>query len=190
MDLARFTAAVLPLWHKLLSAFKLPSTREPLPRSLQLGAEGERLAARFLQRKGYKVLYRNFQSVHGGEVDLVCRVRKRPELVFVEVKTRSSESFGAPHEAVRSAQKRAIVRAAQEWLEMLDQPEVIARFDIVEIIAHAGRWEVRHLENAFLAEETLHPGSLPATLEANRAAVHPTHERASGARFRHRAPRC
>lgn len=123
-------------------------------------------------------------------MDLVCRVRKRPELVFVEVKTRSSESFGSPHEAVRSAQKRAIVRAAQEWLEMLDRPEVIARFDIVEIMTHAKRWEIRHLENAFLAEETLHPGSLPASLEANRGAARPTHERAGGARFRRRAPRC
>ena len=123
-------------------------------------------------------------------MDLVCRERGRLELVFVEVKTRSNEAFGAPQEAVSTAQKRAIVRAAQEWLEMLDRPEVIARFDIVEVIAHTDCWEIRHLENAFLAEETLHPGSLPASLEANRAVARPTHGRASEGRFRRRAPHC
>jgi hypothetical protein len=58
------------------------------------------LACRFLRRNGYKVLYRNFRGRTGGEIDVVCR--DNDTLVFVEVKTRTSEDFGRPLEAVES----------------------------------------------------------------------------------------
>lgn len=123
-------------------------------------------------------------------MDLVCRVRRKLELVFVEVKTRSSEKFGAPHEAVDYQKQRGIVQAAQEWLEMLDRNDVIARFDIIEIVHHEGDYEIRHLKNAFLAEETLHPGSLPTNLGASLKHAPPTSGCANEERFPRRDPRC
>lgn len=88
MDLARFTAALLPRW----ATCRAKKRSAP---HLALGRRGERLAASFLRREHhFKVLYRNFRCAHGGEIDLVCRDRAANALVFVEVKTRRSDAFG------------------------------------------------------------------------------------------------
>ena len=145
------------------------------PRKYDLGSRGERVAEKFLRRSGYKILMRNYVPRRGGEVDLVCRVRGRRELVFVEVKTRSSEEFGAPHEAVNWRKRQRLIRSANEWLELLDQSDVSVRFDIVEVLSAGKRWEVRHLANAFFAAETLHAGGVPLIPGANRGDVLPKH---------------
>ncbi|MGZ4966794.1 MAG: YraN family protein [Limisphaerales bacterium] len=96
------------------------------------GKAGEKLAARFLRRQGYKILYRNFRGRSGGELDLVCR--DHDTLVFVEVKTRTSEDFGRPIETLRKDQRQRIARGALTWLRMLDDPDVFFRFDVVEVL--------------------------------------------------------
>jgi putative endonuclease len=96
------------------------------------GAYGEKLAARFLRKHGYKILYRNFRGRNGGELDIVCR--DHDTLVFVEVKTRSSEDFGRPIETLRSDQRQRISRGALTWLRMLDDPDILFRFDVVEVL--------------------------------------------------------
>jgi putative endonuclease len=102
---------------------------------IQRGALGEKLACRFLRRYGYKVLYRNFRGHRGGEIDIVCR--DRDTLVFVEVKTRGGEQFGRPVEAIRPDQRNRISRGALAWLRLLDNPEILFRFDVVEVIIGA-----------------------------------------------------
>ena len=97
------------------------------------GAAGEKLACRHLRRHGYKILYRNFRGRSGGEIDIVCR--DGDTLAFVEVKTRTREDFGRPLEAVSRDQQRRISRGALAWLRMLDNPNILFRFDIVEVIA-------------------------------------------------------
>jgi putative endonuclease len=113
-----------------------------------LGRKGEKLAARHLSRHGYKVLRRNVRLAKGGEIDLVCRDRAANALVFVEVKTRSSEDFGRPFEAVDRKKRRRIVAGAMAWLRMLDSPDITFRFDVVEVVV-GDPAEVRVLENAF-----------------------------------------
>jgi putative endonuclease len=81
-------------------------------RRLALGREGEAAAARFLARRGYRVISRRFLA-RRGEIDLVCRRGDR--LVMVEVKTRSSDAFGAPAEAVGPRKRRALRAAAAEY---------------------------------------------------------------------------
>ena len=78
------------------------SSRDSGPK-LELGRRGERAAAKFLKRHGFNVLVRGFRS-RNGEIDIVCR--HKDTLVFVEVKTRRSEDFGAPSEAVGSVKQR------------------------------------------------------------------------------------
>src|SRR3954453_7281222 len=99
---------------------------------IQRGKRGEKLACRFLRQNGYKVLYRNFKGRTGGEIDIVCR--DDDTLVFVEVKTRGGEEFGRPFEAIAADQQRRISRGALAWLRMLDNPEILFRFDVVEVI--------------------------------------------------------
>ena len=122
------------------------------PEHLQRGARGEKLACRFLRRHGYKVLYRNFRGRTGGEIDIVCR--DGDTLVFVEVKTRTREDFGRPFEAVRRDQQRRISRGALAWLRMLDNPDILFRFDVVEVVIRDGAApRIELIRNAFnLAE--------------------------------------
>lgn len=116
-------------------------------KSSDLGRWGEEQAARFLGRKGYQILYRNFRARHGGEVDLVCRHGE--QLVFVEVKTRAGQAYGRPSAAVNRDKQRLLARGAMEWLRLLDNPEVIFRFDIVEVLANGESVECEVIENAF-----------------------------------------
>ena len=108
------------------------SRSKELSEHLQLGVRGEKLACGFLRRQGYKILYRNFRARHGGEVDIVCR--DGDTLVFVEVKTRKHDDFVRPSEAINAAKRKLISRGALAWLQLLDTPDVLSRFDVVEIL--------------------------------------------------------
>jgi len=81
-------------------------------RHLALGRQGERQAAAFLARRGYRVVGSGFLA-RRGEIDLVCRRGDR--LVLVEVKTRTTDAFGAPAEAVGARKQRALRAAAAEY---------------------------------------------------------------------------
>jgi putative endonuclease len=123
--------------------------RSPRSGHLQRGALGEKLACRYLKRNGYKVLFRNFRGRSGGEIDVVCR--DNDTLVFVEVKTRGREDFGRPVEAVDRQKQKRISRGALAWLRMLDNPDILFRFDVVEvIIADDTKPRVELIKNAFL----------------------------------------
>jgi putative endonuclease len=108
--------------------------RRSLPPPLELGRTGEKLASAHLRRNGFRILYKNFRSRRGGEIDLICRDRHEKTLVFVEVKTRSTDAFGDPHLAVTRAQQERIIRGAKEWLRLLNDPRVSYRFDVVEVL--------------------------------------------------------
>ena len=118
-----------------------------------LGREGERLAARYLRGQRYRILYRNFRAPRGGEVDLVCRDRSCDTLVFTEVKTRRGLGYGAPGEAVTREKQKLIARGALAWLRMLDNPDVLFRFDILEIVFHEDKPEFHLIKDAFKLPE-------------------------------------
>ena len=117
------------------------------PEHLRRGELGEHAAKRHLQRQGLKFLTANFRSARG-EIDLVFR--DDDCLVFVEVKTRSSEDWTRPAAAVDAERRRRLSRAALDYLRLLKNPPVKIRFDIVEVLLADGEVrEVRHLPNAF-----------------------------------------
>jgi putative endonuclease len=101
----------------------------------EIGNYGERVAAAFLRRHGYRVLTRNFQAADG-EIDLVCRHGEM--LVFAEVRTRGSEAFGRPSESIDSRKEEALRRAARSYLELLKRSDVNHRFDVVEVTIKPG----------------------------------------------------
>lgn len=82
-------------------------------------------------------------------MDLVCRDKTCNTLVFVEVKTRRSLAFGAPSEAVTLSKQKLIARGALAWLQLLHNPEVLFRFDIVEIVMGVGPTEFNLIRDAF-----------------------------------------
>jgi putative endonuclease len=103
-----------------------------LPDHLRRGARGEKEACHFLRSRGYKILYRNFKARAGGEIDIVCR--EGNTLVFVEVKTRASEEFGRPFESVDRQKQLRVSKGGLAWLRLLDNPDVVFRFDVVEVL--------------------------------------------------------
>lgn len=82
------------------------------------------------------MLYRGFRARGGGEVDLVAR--DGDTLAFIEVKTRTSLDFGRPYEAVNQAKQMLIIRGALAWLRALDDPDILFRFDIAEVLIPPG----------------------------------------------------
>jgi len=79
---------------------------------IEVGKAGEKAAAELLEKRGYQVVGAGFLA-RRGELDLVCR--RGDELVVVEVKTRTSDAFGTPIEAVGSRKRRALMSAAAEY---------------------------------------------------------------------------
>lgn len=117
---------------------------------LRYGQLGERAAKRQLRRQGLKFLTANFRTPRG-EIDLVFR--DRDCLVFVEVKTRSSEEWVRPAAAVDAERRRRLTRAGLDYLHLLRNPAVKVRFDIVEVLLEDGRVrQIRHLPNSFAME--------------------------------------
>lgn len=86
-------------------------------------------------------------------MDIVCRDGEI--LVFVEVKTRTSEQFGSPSKAVNRKKQRLIVKAAMVWLRMLDMPDIAFRFDIIEVLDEDPPL-VHHIESAFKLPGSFH----------------------------------
>lgn len=112
----------------------------------QLGASGEAAAADFLQANGYHILVRNFRYKRA-EIDLIAR--KEKILVFVEVKTRSSDKFGYPEEFVSNRKTELFLMAAEEYVFQQNWLYDI-RFDILAItVLPGGNFQVHHIEDAF-----------------------------------------
>ena len=131
----------------LLERIKLRFGGKAEPEHLRRGRLGERAAKRHLQRLGLKFLTANFRGPRG-EIDLIFR--EGDCLVFVEVKTRSSEEWSRPASAVDARKRRLISQTALDYLKLLHHPQVKVRFDIVEVLLSDGAVrEVRHLPNTF-----------------------------------------
>ena len=112
----------------------------------RLGQEGEQIAERFLKKKGYRLVERNYRC-KTGEVDLIVLDRK--VIVFVEVKTRTDDSFGSPFEAVEAHKQHKMIQAAQFFLHERKLHQRDARFDVVGISWPGGTPVIEHIENAF-----------------------------------------
>jgi putative endonuclease len=118
------------------------------PEHLQHGRLGERAAKKFLRGKGLKFLVANFGIPGRGEIDLIFR--EEDCLLFVEVKTRSSEDWTRPAAAVDEDKRARIVKTSLAYRRRLPDPHVKYRFDIVEVLLDGKEIrEVRHLPNAF-----------------------------------------
>jgi putative endonuclease len=119
--------------------------------SRQIGDRGEDLALKYLVKKGYALVERNYRTRHG-EIDLIVRTQRA--LVFVEVKLRRGTGFGDPLEAVTPRKQARIRRIAEQYLAEKGE-DFLARFDEVRfdvvgiLLSKAGRPKARHVVDAF-----------------------------------------
>ncbi len=117
--------------------------------SQALGVLGEELVFHELRRKGYKVLLRNYECVLG-EIDLIAK--HNGCLVFVEVRTRSSEDMGTPAESVGPEKRRQIVKVAKYYLNRYGIQDVPCRFDVAGVLIPPGAEPVIDLIEAAFGE--------------------------------------
>ena len=119
--------------------------------NLDLSKLGEDAAVDFLKTNGYKIITRNYKTKLG-EVDIVAR--DRDTYCFIEVKTRRSDKFGLPQEAVSRFKQRQISKAALMFLKTNHLLDKKARFDVVSIIYSGYKPKIDLIKNAFELDET------------------------------------
>ena len=111
-----------------------------------LGKDGEDVAAAHLQSRGYRVLERNFRC-DAGEIDIIAE--RDGALVFCEVKTRRTDRWGQPSEAVHPRKQARIRRLAAAWLGASGRRAHSIRFDVVSVVVEPGASRLEHIEDAF-----------------------------------------
>ncbi|HDQ03559.1 MAG TPA: YraN family protein [Deltaproteobacteria bacterium] len=110
------------------------------------GREGERIAASFLKKKGYRISEINYRCPLG-ELDIIAR--EKGEIVFVEVKTRHSNELGYPEQAVGTKKQKKLSQLALWYMQSKKIADVPARFDVVAITMLPEGNDIRLIQNAF-----------------------------------------
>jgi putative endonuclease len=114
--------------------------------NLYLGKSGEELAVDLLKQNGYKIIAKNYRTKLG-EIDIVAN--EKDTVCFIEVKTRRSDRFGSPQEAVLSSKQRQISKAALNFLKDNNLLDRNARFDVVSVVLTGDKPKLDLIKNAF-----------------------------------------
>jgi len=112
---------------------------------IELGKEGERLAVALLKKKKHTILQENFRY-RRGEIDIISQHDN--QLIATEVKTRETNVFGSPFNAVSRSKQRQIISVMNAFIEQSNRSEEI-RFDVISIVLGKQRTEIEHIEGAF-----------------------------------------
>jgi putative endonuclease len=118
----------------------------PLKRK-EVGARGEKLAAEYLKKHGYKIIQRNFRC-REGEIDIIAQ--QGDCLVFVEVRAKKGSGFGTPEESVTLSKREKLISLTNAYLQGCDNPPTSWRIDVVavELAPDNKVSRLEHIENA------------------------------------------
>jgi len=107
-----------------------------------LGLNGEIMAQQYLKKQKYKLLEKNYRCPMG-ELDIISK--DKDTIVFIEVKTRTSQKYGLPCEAVNFTKRQKIEKSAKYYLNLHNMNNCNARFDVIEILDN----KINHIINAW-----------------------------------------
>lgn len=102
----------------------------------------------YLSEKGYEILERNYQK-KTGEIDLIAETPEKDEIVFIEVKTRKTGTYGRPEEAVDQRKLKKIEKTALYWLQENKKTDILWRIDILALELQS-ETKITHLKNVSL----------------------------------------
>lgn len=113
----------------------------------EVGKKGEKLAAKYLEQNNYKIIKQNFRC-RQGEIDIIAinKQGKEREIVFVEVKTRTSFQFGTPAEAVNKTKRQHIMKTANYYLYANNIKDKNIRFDTIEVLLLNNKYKINHIK--------------------------------------------
>ena len=110
------------------------------------GQKNETIAVRYLKKKGYRIVERNYRN-RLGEIDIIAK--DGPSIVFIEVKARRNSLFGSPKGAVTFRKQKTLSKVALSWLKRSRMDGARARFDVVAISYESGKRKVELIKDAF-----------------------------------------
>lgn len=116
-----------------------------MSQNITIGKKGEDIATNFLERKNYKIIERNFQGL-SGEIDIIAFDNEKKEIVFIEVKTRTSKKYGNPVDAVNDEKQKHILKTANYYIYIHDLENEFIRFDIIEIYLYDKGFKLNHIK--------------------------------------------
>lgn len=114
------------------------------------GIQGEEVASRYIVKKGYRILERNYRCEHY-EIDIIAEHGNI--IVFIEVKTARTKRFGPSIMWVTPEKIKHISRAAEEYIATHDTNGFSFRFDVIGLEVKGGKTQINHIENAFITPE-------------------------------------
>ncbi len=117
----------------------------------KLGREGERLASHYLTKNNFSILNKNWRSGRYGEIDIVANDLKTKELVFIEVKSRSTSTDDAKELVTKNKQKQ-LYKLAKSYLYTENKGKHACRFDVIAIRISKEGNKLEHIKNAFYNE--------------------------------------
>ena len=112
----------------------------------ETGKLGEDIAEHFLKQNGYVILDRNFEC-RQGEIDIIALDKE--EIVFIEVKTRTSNKYGAPSEAVNKIKQKHMLQTIKYYLYIRNLSDEFIRIDVIEVYINNNVYKVNHIKQAF-----------------------------------------
>jgi len=114
--------------------------------NLRKGKAGEETACRYLRRRGFRILARNYRSPFG-ELDIVAT--RGGQIVFCEVKTRTLGDAEEALGSVDATRRRRMAQAASHFLDREGASCSHCRFDVIALLREGGKWKIMHVEDAF-----------------------------------------
>ena len=111
-----------------------------------LGKDGEDIVENYLKNKNYKILERNFEC-RQGEIDIIALDKK--ELVFIEVKTRRTFTYGSPADSVTTVKQKHIYNTAKYYLYSHNLLDAFVRIDVIEVLVDKFGYKINHIKQAF-----------------------------------------
>ena len=111
----------------------------------EIGKLGEDIAVNYLKQQGYKVLDRNFEC-RQGELDIIALDKN--EIVFIEVKTRTSNRYGTPSEAVNKIKQKHMLKTIKYYLHIRNLSDEFVRIDVIEVYIKNNVYKVNHIKQA------------------------------------------
>jgi len=124
----------------------------------KIGKIGEDMAVKYLKKKGYKILERNYRADKFGEIDIIASCKKSDStflqpsknLIFVEVKTKTNQNFGLPEQELTYQKKKRLRRAIQNYLFKKYLTDSDWQVDLIAIEISDEKKDIRHYENISL----------------------------------------
>jgi putative endonuclease len=117
-----------------------------------LGVHGEDLAVKYLKKKGYRILDRNFR-LRGGEIDIIAKDGE--EIVFIEVKTRTSDNREFIMASVGREKQRKISKTALYYISKNKYTDFVGRFDVIFVVGDKLNSQIEHIKDAFPLSENI-----------------------------------